>query len=82
MNILSYVEKLFYGLPTYDSAELIDAKKYTPQNINTSKSDYDLYSKEMDVHMFGAISPLSDEKDLLKSAEIEERARSIYKLCK
>lgn len=82
MSIFTYLEKIFNGLPTYDSGELIAAKKYLPSlNVYDSKSNYDLYSREMDPFMFGAITPKSDTDDLLNSRQLEKMASEIYKLC-
>ena len=82
MSILTYLEKVFNGLPTYDSEKLIAAKKYLPSlSAEHSSSSYDLYSKKIDPFMFGAITPASDENDLLSSKQLEKRASEIYKLC-
>jgi len=82
MNIITYLGKILYGLPTYDSSELIAAKNYHPSmNYNDSDFSYDLYRKDMDSFMFGAISPINNKNDLLNSKELEARANKIYKLC-
>ena len=79
MNTFDYLQKVFLRLPTYDSAELIAAKKYSPNPHNTSSAmPYDLCSKKMDPFMFGAITPVSDADDLLSSKEVEGKASLIY----
>jgi len=82
MSIFNYLEKVFNGLPTYDSGKLIAAKKHRPTlNAHESISNYDLHSRDMDPFMFGAIAPKSDANDLLNSKQIAEMASEIYKLC-
>lgn len=82
MNIFTYIERKCFGLPTYDSEELIAAKRYRPSLDNHEPElGYDLYIRGTDQFMFGVIAPMSDENDLLDSNQIEERASELYKLC-
>ena len=82
MNIITYLEKAFFGLPTHDTGRLISAKKYRPSSdTSSSASPYDLYRKEMDPFMFGAITPTCDANDLLSSKQLETLASEIYDLC-
>jgi len=82
MNIFNYLERVFFGLPTHDSAELLAAKRYRPFSGEPSPNlSYDLHPKELDRFMFGAITPASNADDCLSSKEIEERANAIYELC-
>lgn len=81
MKIFTYLEKIAFGLPTYDSGSLIAAKKYRPSLDSSSPvSPYDLYKKKVDPFMFGAITPTNDANDLLSSSQLEERAHEIYDL--
>lgn len=81
MSILTYLGKVFNGLPAYDSEDLIAAKEYHPSfSIHDLSSKYDLYSRKTDPFMFGAIAPENDENDLLESKELEKIAGEIYKL--
>lgn len=75
MSIFTYLGKLLCGLPAYDSIELIEAKKYRPylNTVDDLQPGYDLYEKEMDLFMFGAIAPKSDANDQLSSQELEKR---------
>ena len=78
MSFLSYLQRVFYGLPTYDSAELIAAKTRKFSVIDTQQSAYDIYEKQIDPFMCGAISPVNDADDLMTSSELEKRAKDIY----
>ena len=78
MSFLSYLQRVFYGLPTYDSAELIAAKTRKVSIVETNKSAYDLYEKQIDPFMCGAISPVVNDADLMTSSELEKRAKDIY----
>jgi len=81
MSVFTYLERIFFGLPTYDSGQLIAAKKYKPTLDDSSfSSPYDLSEREMDPFMFGAIAPTSDVNDLLSSKQLEERTNEIYRL--
>lgn len=82
MSNLSYLARVLNGLPPYDSAELISAKEYRSQaHAYDFGPGYDLYRKEIDPFMFGAVGAVSDEHDNLSSRQLEERAGEIYRLC-
>ena len=82
MSISNYLQRLFFRLPAYDSAELIAAKKYHPSSSTLSNNiKYDSCRKEMDHFMFGAIAPRSSANDFLSSRELEKKAQVVYELC-
>jgi hypothetical protein len=80
MNVFTYLERIYLGLPTHDSGQLIAAKKCNPTLDNSPlASPYDLSEREMDPFMFGVITPTSDANDILSSRQLEECANEIYK---
>ena len=80
MGILGYLGKKIYRLPTYDSKELIAAKRYRPPSSAPAETGYDLHTRGTDPLMYGAIAPISDADDRLDSRQIEARAKEIYQL--
>lgn len=81
MNIFTYIWKVIYRLPTYDSSELIAAKVCRPSFDNYGLNlNYDLYTKDTDNLTFGAITPKNDANDLLDSNKLLAKANEIYEL--
>ncbi|MDR0379341.1 MAG: hypothetical protein LBI62_05270 [Candidatus Accumulibacter sp.] len=77
---LNYLTRVFFGLPTRDSEELIAAKSYRPSpSESLPDSLYDLYSKELDPFMSGQVAPVSGADDQLNSEELEKRVEPIYR---
>ena len=80
VGIFGYLGKIIYRLPTYDSKELIAAKRYQAPSLALTEIGYDLHNRDTDPLMYGAITPVNDADDLLDSSQIEARAKEIYQL--
>lgn len=79
MNFFGYISRVLQGLPSYDSIELIQAKRHQVSgNLYYKSLDYDLYYKDTDDFMFGAVTAKSDKSDSLTSYEIESRVAKLY----
>lgn len=83
MSVFKALERMVFGLPREDSGALIAAKHFRPSaGASSPVNRYDLYEKELDPFMFGAIAQKSDADDLLDSKELERKAKEIYDLYK
>lgn len=83
MNFIRYISRKISGLPTTESAELIIAKQAIQKNTTTSydsffESGYDLVSRPLDLHTYGAISPQLQDEDCISSSKLEKLAEDVY----
>lgn len=84
MTFIKFLARKLAGLPTTDREEVLEAMHYSPSESAIlssgflAESSYDLASKELDLHTYGAISPKLGRADCMTSAELEEAAAEIY----
>jgi hypothetical protein len=62
-----------FGLPPHDSVELMEVKEYRPSPVDHLESGgtFDLYSKEFDPFLLGAIEPAMNADNLRKTGKLE-----------
>ena len=85
MSFVQYLSRKLAGLPPVESAELIEAKYHSLHKNSLAssslflESDYDLRGRPLDLHTYGAISPILQEEDCISSLQLEELAEKSYK---
>ena len=85
MSFVQSLSRKLAGLPAVESAELIEAKYYSSHKnpvVSSSlflESDYDFRGRPLDLHTYGAISPVLQDDDCISSLQLEELAEKAYK---